>query len=121
MCTKYVHFCILKNFLHFFLGHFGPVKTEGLASDLIHQWSERLQLQIENKKSNLKKSQTSKTFYRPKNILPGKIQKIESNDFVFCVLRNENPREPPKKKLKLTKFKDDDEDEADLLRYFNAK
>ena len=119
LCIKYICFCILKNFT-FFLGHFGPVKTEGLASDLIHQWSERLQLQIESKKSKLQKSQTVKTFYRPKNILPGKSHKIESNDFVFCVLRNENPREPPKKKLKLTKLEDDD-DEADLLRYFNPK
>ena len=117
MYTKYVHFCILKNFLHFFLGHFGPVKTEGLASDLINQWSERLQSQIEKKKSILQKSQTSNSFYCQKNILPGKTQKIERNDFVFCVMRNENLREPPKKKLKLAKF-EDNEDEADILQFY---
>lgn len=99
-------------------GHFGPVKTEGLASDLINQWSERLQSQIEKKKSKLQKSQTSNSFYRQKNILPGKTQKIERNDFVFCVMRNENLREPPpKKKLKLAKF-EDNVDEADILQFY---
>ena len=43
-----------------------------------------------------------------------------NNDFVFCISRNENVREPPKKKVKLAKF-DENDDEELFLRNFYLK
>jgi hypothetical protein len=108
-----------------FLGRSDHVVTEGLASDLIDQWSRRLKLQIEEKKSKLliNDKEKSGSFYYRKNIKKPPIsRKSEINDFVFCVTRNENnAREPPKKKPKLTKKFEDDEDESIFSPSFYSK
>ena len=94
---------------------------------MIDQWSRRLKLQIEEKKSKLLINDKEKlgSFYYRKNFNEPPIsRKSEINDFVFCVTRNENnAREPPKKKPKLTKkFEDDDDDDESIFsRSFYSK
>ena len=94
---------------------------------MIDQWSRRLKLQIEEKKSKLLINDKEKlgSFYYRKNFSKPQIsRKSEINDFVFCVTRNENNtrgREPPKKKPKLTKKFEDDDDESIFSRSFYSK
>ena len=92
---------------------------------MIDQWSRRLKLQIEEKKSKLLINDKEKTgsFYYRKNINKApNSRKSEINGFVFCVTRNEkNAREPPKKKPKLTKTVEDDDDESIFSRSFYSK
>ena len=127
----WIHYRLIENpvtnIIPPFLGRPDHLFTEGLASDLIDQWSRRLKLQIEEKKSKLLINDKEKlgSFYYRKNFnKPPISRKSEINDFVFCVTRNENntrDREPPKKKPKLTKKFEDDDDESIFSRSFYSK
>ena len=64
-----------------------------------------------------------KSFYNRKNFnKPPISRKSEINDFVFCVTRNENnTREQPRKKQKLTKKFENDDDESIFSPSFYSK
>ena len=78
---------------------------------------------IDEKKANLQNSEKSTSFYRRKNTDVFTKNRImtSNNDFVFCISRNENVREPPKKKVKLANFDENDDAEEELLRNYYLK